>query len=106
MYRSLQAYCKTLTLRRSNFHVTATLETLTVKGGIIGREITGNLAESSDFHATLGIFYMPKICDMGPTALLPLRRMACWRFFRPEKSDGNGRVWTRERVYQRPARYL
>ena len=33
---------------------------------------------------------------MGPTALLPLRRKACWGFFRPEKSDGFGRVWTRE----------
>ena len=34
----------------------------------------------------LGIFYMPQIYDMGPTALLPLRRKACWGFFRPEKS--------------------
>jgi hypothetical protein len=25
----------------------------------------------------LGIFYMPQIYDMGPTALLPLRRKAC-----------------------------
>ena len=29
---------------------------------------------------------MPQICDMGPTALLPLRRKARWGFFRPEKS--------------------
>jgi len=29
---------------------------------------------------------MPQICDMGPTALLPLQRKACWGFFRPEKS--------------------
>ena len=43
----------------------------------IGREMAGNLTEISDFHATLGIFYMPQICDMGPTALLPLRRKAC-----------------------------
>jgi len=28
----------------------------------------------------LGIFYMPQIYDMGPTALLTLRRKACWRF--------------------------
>jgi hypothetical protein len=28
-----------------------------------------------------GIFYMLQICDMGPTALLPLRRKACWGFF-------------------------
>ena len=43
---------------------------------------------------------------MGPTALLPLRRKACWGFFRPEKSDGFGRVWTRELGYQRPDLYL
>jgi hypothetical protein len=49
--------------------------------------MSGNLAESSEFHATLGIFYMPQIYDMGQTALLPLRG-----FFRPEKSDGFGRV--------------
>jgi len=42
----------------------------------------------------LGIFYMPQIYDMGPTALLPLRRKACWGFFRPHKSDGFGQVWT------------
>ena len=33
----------------------------------------------------LGIFYMSQIYDMGPTALLPLRRKACWGFFRPLK---------------------
>jgi hypothetical protein len=30
---------------------------------------------------------MPQIYDMGPPALLPLRRKACWGFFRPEKSE-------------------
>jgi hypothetical protein len=30
--------------------------------------MSGNLAESSEFHATLGIFYMPQIYDMGQTA--------------------------------------
>jgi hypothetical protein len=39
---------------------------------------------------------MPQICDMGQTALLPFRRKACWGIFRPKKSDGFGRVWTRE----------
>ena len=34
----------------------------------------------------LGIFYMPQIYDMGPTALLPLRRKACWGFFSPIKN--------------------
>ena len=63
--------------------------------------------ESCDFHAyTFGFFYMPQICDMGQAALPPFRRKACWGFFRPEKSDGFGRVWSRELGYQRPARYL
>ena len=34
----------------------------------------------------LGIFYMPQIYDMGPMALLPLRRKACWGFFSPLKN--------------------
>ena len=34
---------------------------------------------TSTYHS--GIFYMPQIYDMGPTALLPLRRKACWGFF-------------------------
>jgi hypothetical protein len=33
---------------------------------------------------------------MGPTALLPFRRKACCGFFRPEKSNGFGRVRTRD----------
>ena len=48
------------------------LETLAVKGGTGGREMASNLAKSSDFHATLGIFHMLQICDMGLMALLPL----------------------------------
>ena len=35
-------------------------------------------------HVNLGIFYMPQIYDMGPTALLPLRKKACWGFFCPK----------------------
>jgi hypothetical protein len=31
-------------------------------------EKPGNLAESSQFHATLGIFYMSQIYDMGSRA--------------------------------------
>jgi len=41
-----------------------------------GREIAENFAESGDF-VTFGFFYMLQIYDMGPTALLPLRRKAC-----------------------------
>jgi len=41
---------------------------------------------------------MPQICDMGQTALLPLRRKACWGFFSPLKirrlrSGLNPRTW-------------
>jgi hypothetical protein len=54
------------------------------------------------FHDIVGNFYMPQSCDMGPTALLPLRRKTRWGVLRPEKSDG--RVRTRELGYQRPAR--
>ena len=43
-----------------------------------GRECcSGNFAEMSTSTLHLGIFYMPQIYDMGPTALLPLRRKAC-----------------------------
>ena len=40
-----------------------------------GRAIAENFAESGDSHDTFGFFYMPYIYDMGPTALLPVRRM-------------------------------
>jgi hypothetical protein len=38
--------------------------------GNYGRKMTGNSADNGDLHAIAGI------CDMGPTALLPLRRHA------------------------------
>jgi hypothetical protein len=37
----------------------------------------------------LGIFYMPWSYDMGPTALLSLRRNACWGFFRPKNTTAS-----------------
>ena len=43
-----------------------------------------NFCLNSDFHVNLGNFYVPQIYDMGPTALFPLRRKACWGFFRPK----------------------
>jgi hypothetical protein len=58
--------------------------------------MTGNFANNGNFHAIVGIFYMPQICDMESTALLPLQRKACWWLFRLEKSDGFGQVWNRE----------
>jgi hypothetical protein len=41
------------------------------------REWSGDFAEMTSFLRHLGIFYIPQICDMGQTALLPLRRKAC-----------------------------
>jgi hypothetical protein len=83
-----------------------TWETPSRERGNCGLEITGNFAQQmASFTPFEGIFYMPQICDMGPTALLPLRRKACWRFFRPENSDSFRWVWTRKLGYQRPAWY-
>jgi hypothetical protein len=36
----------------------------------------------------VGFFYMPQSCDMGQTALLPLRRKTCWGFFARKISYG------------------
>ena len=49
-----------------------------------GGETVREFCLNSDFHVNLRIFHMPKIYDMGPTALLPLRRKACWGLFRPK----------------------
>ena len=54
-------------------------------------KLSTNFRLNSDFHVNLGIFYMPQIYDMGPTALFPFRGKACWEFLRPIKSDGFGR---------------
>ena len=57
MHCSLKLIVQTLVFSRSYLHRQVfPPETLAVKGGTIGREMAGNLAESSDFHATLGIF--------------------------------------------------
>jgi len=43
----------------------------------VGEKCSDKFDLESDFYVILRIFYMPKICDMGQTALLPLRRKAC-----------------------------
>jgi len=43
----------------------------------VGEKCSDTFGLESDFHLILGIFYMPEICDMGQTALLPLRRKVC-----------------------------
>jgi len=54
------------------------------RGTLRGREIFWQISSRIRLPL-LGIFYMPQICDMGPTALLPLRRKACWGFSSPLK---------------------
>jgi hypothetical protein len=39
--------------------------------------LSSNFAYMASLFTPLGIFYMPQIYDMGPMALLPLRRKAC-----------------------------
>jgi hypothetical protein len=46
-----------------------------------GRECCPIILPKRRLPRHLGIFYMPQIYDMGPTALLLLRRKACWVFF-------------------------
>ena len=48
-----------------------------------GRECCPVILPKWRLPRRLGIFYMPQIYDMGPTALIPLRRKACCGFFRP-----------------------
>jgi hypothetical protein len=49
-----------------------------------GQECWPIICLNVDFQ--LEIFYMPQVCNMGPTAVLPFQRKARWGFFRPEKS--------------------
>jgi hypothetical protein len=50
------------------------------------RVVYGNFAEITPFLRHLGIFYMPKIYDMGPTDILPHLKEGMLRIFSPEKS--------------------
>ena len=53
--------------------------------GNCGRECCPVILPKWRLPRHLGIFYMPQIYNMGPTALIPLRRKACWGFFSPLK---------------------
>ena len=82
-------------------------EILAAKGGTTWARMADEFCpKMPDFHVTFRDLLHAVNLRMGQTALLPLRKKACWGFFRPEKSNGFGRVWTRELGYQRPARYL
>ena len=43
----------------------------------VGEKCSDKFRLEFDFHVILEIFYMPQICDMEQTALLPLRRKVC-----------------------------
>ena len=43
----------------------------------VGKKCSDKFRLEFDFHVILEIFYMPQICDIGQTALRPLRRKAC-----------------------------
>ena len=65
-----------------------------------------NFAESGDFHVTFGVLLHAVILRHGTDRFTSPPKEGSLRIFSPEKSDGFGRVWTRELGYQRPARYL
>jgi hypothetical protein len=76
----------------------ATWETSVSEERSYGREMAGQFCLQFRLpRKSQGSFEMPQICDMGQTALLPVRRTACCGFFR------FGRVRTRDLGYQRPA---
>jgi hypothetical protein len=66
-------------------HVNLRERPLSAKGGTMGEKhpikFSHKIATST---VIVGFFYMPQSCDVGPTALLPLRRKACLGFFRPK----------------------
>jgi hypothetical protein len=92
MHRSLQAYCATLNPPSHNFgrftfrrqvppRPQDARDPTSERWNFVGENcpIISPKMSTSTLH--VGIFYIPKICDMGPTALLTLRRKACWGFF-------------------------
>jgi hypothetical protein len=52
----------------------------------------GNFAEMTPLLRDLGIFYMLKIYDMGPTVFASPPKKGTMRIFSSEKSDGFVRV--------------
>jgi hypothetical protein len=67
------------------YHVNQRERPLSAKGGTIGEKYPIKFSHTiATFTVIVGLFYMPQICDMGPTDLLPHRRKACWGFFRPK----------------------
>jgi hypothetical protein len=93
---------------RSNFSLLgapAPTDAFLTPAAEVGTTMSGNrpinFAEMPNSTVHLGIFYMPQICDMGLTALLPFRRKACLRIFptlkiRRLRPGLNPRTWVPE----------
>jgi hypothetical protein len=64
-------------------------EVCSIGKGKLWAKYVGNFAGNCEIRAIVGTFYMPQICDMGKTALIPLRRKARWGLL-PEKCDRFG----------------
>jgi hypothetical protein len=61
---------------------------------LVGRETSGNLAERSEFHVTLGIFYMSQIYDMGQAAFFALKNPTASAGFEPATLGTKGQHTT------------
>jgi len=60
-----------------------------------GREsLSGNFADVASLLTPLGIFYMPQIYDMGPTALLPSEGRRAEDFFALKNPTASARFET------------
>ena len=83
-------------------------ETLVVKGGTTrARNGQWILPENARLPRNIqGSFTCLKSTTWFKRLYFPSKGRRAEDFFRPEKSDGLGRVWTNELGYQRPARYL
>ena len=78
------------------------------KEELLGREMADEfLPENARLPRNIqGSFTCRKYATWDKCLYFPSEGRRAEEFFRPEKSDGFGRVWTLELGYQRPARYL
>ena len=75
-------------------------EILAAKVELHGREMADEFClKMPDFHVTFRDLLHTVNLRHGTDGFTSLRRKACWEFFCPEKSNGFGRVWTRELGY-------
>jgi hypothetical protein len=73
---------------------------LSAKSGTIGEKCPINLAYNCDFHGNYRVRLHAANLRHGTLLYFPSEERHAEYFFRPEKSDGFGRVWTRELGYQ------